>query len=126
MTRLSLLAVLAVGLVAAPAQSPTGSPSITAVASGSSDGSGSGKVTVSGTITLPAPWELSIHTVTVRFQKTGGGKTLNAFIPAKGPNYSATVDLKRGAYSIWAVIDVKDADGHEQQIQSPPQQVNIS
>jgi hypothetical protein len=127
MTRLSILTVLALSLVAAQAQGPN-DPTITATASGSGDGQGSGSITVSGNITTPAPWQLSIHTVTVKFTSQTGGKSLNAFVPVKGPNFSnfsASVGLKRGAYSIVAIIDVKDADGHERQISSQPQQVNV-
>jgi hypothetical protein len=126
MTRLFFVAVLVIGLVAAaPAQGPSNQPAITVSASSTGDGSGSGSISVSGTITTPAPWQLSIHTVTVRFRKDGGSKTLNVFIPVKGPNFSATVDMKRGGYTVWAVIDVKDAGGHEIQIQSGQQQANV-
>jgi hypothetical protein len=126
MTRLSLVAVLAIGLAAvAPAQGPSTQPAITVSAGASGDGNGSGTISVSGTITTPAPWQLSIHTVTVRFQPVGGGKTQNVFIPVNGPNFSVTVNMKRGGYAAWAVIDVKDAGGHEIQIQSGQQQANV-
>ena len=125
MTRLSLFAVLAIGLTAAPAQSPPpAGPKLTLEASGGGT-AGSGTVTASGNITLPAPWELSIHVVTVRYQKQGGGKTLNGLIPVKGANFSAELQLKPGTYSVWAVIDVKDADGREKQISSEPKPFSI-
>ena len=126
MKRPFLLLVLAIGLTAsAPAQSPTTGPRIELGASGSGTGTGEGSGTVSGTIICPAPWQLSIHTVTVRFQKDGGTKTLNAFIPVKGDKFSATVNLKAGTYKAWAVIDVKDADGREKQIASEPRPISI-
>jgi hypothetical protein len=126
MIRPCLLVVLAVGLTAgAPAQSPPPGPRIELGAAGSGTGTGSGTATVSGTITCPAPWQLSIHVVTVRFQKAGGTKTLNALIPVKGDKFSASVDLKAGSYRIWAVIDVKDADGREKQVASDPRTVTI-
>ena len=126
MIRPCLLILLAVGLTAsAPGQSPPPGPRIEVGASGSGTGSGSGTASVSGTITCPGPWQLSVHTVTVRFQKVGGTKTLNAFIPVKGDKFSANVDLKAGSYRIWAVIDVKDADGREKQIVSDPRNVTI-
>lgn len=126
MFRTTLLVVLAVGLVtSAPAQSPPPMPSIEVHASGGGTGTGTGTATVSGTINLPAGWELSIHVVTVRYQKDGSGKLLHFFIPAKGPNFSATVELPRGSYNITGLIDVKDKDGRERQITSGSQGVNI-
>jgi hypothetical protein len=125
MTRLSLFAVLAVGLAAAPAQSPPpAGPKITLQASGGGT-AGQGTVTASGNITLPAPWELSIHVVTVRYQKQAGSKTLNALIAVKGANFKAELQLKPGTYSVWAVIDVKDSDGREKQISCEPQMVTV-
>ena len=126
MTRPFLLVVLAVGLTAsAPAQSPPAGPRIELGASGSGGGTGQGTANVSGSISCPAPWQLSIHTVTVRFQKDGGSKTLNAFIPVKGDKFFANLDLKAGSYKVWAVIDVKDADGREKQISSEPKPISI-
>jgi hypothetical protein len=124
MIRLSLFAVLGVGIAAVQADTPPDGPKITLQASGGGN-PGQGTVTAAGTITSPAPWQLSIHTVTVRYQKQGGSKTLNAFIPVKGANFSADLQLKTGTYSVWAVIDVKDADGHEKQISCDPQMVTV-
>jgi hypothetical protein len=126
MLRPCLLAVLAVGL-AAPlsGQSPPPGPKIDLNASGSGTGSGDGSATASGTITLPAPWQLSIHVVTIRYQKDGSTKTLNAFVPVKGDKFTTNIALKAGSYKVWAVIDVKDADGREKQISSDPQSVSI-
>jgi len=126
MSRLSVLAVLAVGLVArAPAQTPAPVPTITVTASAGGSGNGDGSATVSGSISLPAGWELSIHVVTVRYEKTGTGKSVNLFIPVKGSDFSATVNLPRGGYGIVGLIDVKDKDGHERQISSASQNVNV-
>ena len=126
MIRPFLLVVAAVGLTAsAPAQAPQTGPRIELGASGSGTGGGSGSGSVSGTITCPTPWQLSIHVVTVRFQKEGGTKTLNALIPVKGEKFSATVNLKAGSYRAWAVIDVKDADGREKQIASEARMFTI-
>lgn len=126
MIRSFLLVVMVIGVTAsAPAQAPPTGPRISVGASGSGGGSGSGTATVSGTISCPAPWQLSIYTVTVRFQKDGGSKTLNAFIPVKGDKFFAQVDLKAGSYRAWAVIDVKDADGREKQISSEPKPISI-
>jgi hypothetical protein len=124
MTRLSLVAVLAVGLAAAPAQSPSDGPKITLKVAGGGT-TGQGTVTASGTLAVPGPWQLSIHTVTVRFQKQGGTKTLNALIPVKGENFNTQLQVKSGTYSVWAVIDVKDADGREKQISCDPQMVTV-
>jgi hypothetical protein len=126
MIRPCLLAALAVGLAAtAPAQTPPAGPKIDLHAAGSGTGSGDGSATASGTITLPAPWQLSIHVVTLRYQKDGSTKTLNAFVPVKGDKFTTDVGLKKGSYKVWAVIDVKDADGREKQIASDPQSVSI-
>lgn len=126
MLRTALLAVLTIGLAAsAPAQSPPPMPSIEVNASGSGSGNGDGSASLSGRINVPAGWELSIHVVTVRYQKNGSGKMLHFFIPVKGPNFSATVELPRGSYAITGLIDVKDKDGRERQITSGNQSVNI-
>ena len=125
MTRACLVVVLAVGLAAAPAQSPTTGPKITVGASGSGNGTGNGSSNVSGSIFLPPPWQLSIHVVTVRYTKAEGGKSLNLLIPVKGTTFSGTMGLKTGSYKVWAVIDVKDADGREKQISSEPQTVAV-
>jgi hypothetical protein len=126
MFRAAFLAILAVGLMTpAPAQGPAPVPTITINASGGGTGNGDGTATVSGTINLPAGWELSIHVVTVRYQKDGTGKMLHAFIAAKGPDFSATINLPKGSYGIVGLIDVKDKDGHERQISSGSQNVNV-
>jgi hypothetical protein len=126
MFRLAILAVLAVGLVMpAPAQGPGPIPTISVNASGGGTGNGDGTATVSGSINLQAGWELSIHVVTIRYQKDGTGKMLHAFIPVKGPDFTATINLPKGAYGIVGLIDVKDKDGHERQISSASQNVNV-
>ena len=126
MIRPCLLAALAVGLAApVPAQTPPAGPKIDLQASGAGSGSGDGSATAFGKITLPAPWQLSIHVVTIRYQKDGSTKTLNAFVPVKGDKFTTDVGLKKGSYKVWAVIDVKDADGREKHISSDPQSVSI-
>jgi hypothetical protein len=127
MMRSFLIAVLAIiGLAAsAPAQSSSAVPSIEVTASGGGTGNGDGIATVSGTINLPPGWELSIHVVTIRYQKDGSSKSLNVFISAKGANFSATINLPKGGYGIVGLIDVKDKDGHERQISSGSQNVNV-
>jgi hypothetical protein len=126
MIRPCLLAILTLGLAAtAPAQGPAAGPKIDLQASGAGTGSGAGSATASGKITLTAPWQLSIHVVTIRHQKDGGTKTLNAFVPVKGDKFTTDIGLKTGSYKVWAVIDIKDAEGHEKQISSDPQSVSI-
>ena len=125
MRRLCLVAVLAVGLAAAPAQGPAPAPTIDINVSGSGTGTGTGTVTVSGTIAVPANWELSIHVLTVRFQPAGGGKSRYMLVPVKGPNFSVQMDLKKGSYTVTGLIDVKDADGREKQITGGPQTATI-
>ena len=126
MIRPGLLVALTVGLIAsAPAQAPQSGPQINISASGSGSGGGQGQASVSGSIRCPAPWQLSIHTVTVRFKKDGGTKTVNAFLPVKGDKFELDIDLKAGSYKCWAVIDVKDANGREKQISSDSQSVKI-
>jgi hypothetical protein len=128
MIRLALL--LSVCLpCAAWAQSTTG-PRIDLNAAGGmgQPGSGEGSASVSGNITLPPGWQLSIHTLTIRYAKEGGGTTLNALLPLKSNGstaFSASLGIKSGSYKIWAVIDVKDADGHERQISSDPRSVTV-
>jgi hypothetical protein len=39
--------------------------------------------------------------------------------------FRSTLELPAGSYGIWAVIDVKDAEGRERQITSPPQNVPV-
>jgi hypothetical protein len=111
----------------ATAQAPP-EPTITLEASGTGGTAGSdGTVTVSGNINLPAGWKLSIHTLTIRYQKLPGASTLNALASVKGGGpFNLKLDMKSGSYSVWAVIDVKDADGREKQISSPPRNVNVN
>ena len=126
MIRPALLAVLSLGLaIPAPAQSPAPLPTIDVNASGSATGADSGTATVSGTVTVPTPWELSIHVVTIRYQKEGGGKWLHAFLPVKGDKFTATINLKKGSYTVVGMIDVKDKDGRERQISSGSQNLNV-
>ena len=126
MFRAAFLATLAAGLVSsAPAQGPAQGPTINVNASGGGTGNGDGTATVTGSINLPAGWELSIHVVTIRYQKDGTGKMLHAFIPVKGPDFTATINLPKGSYGIVGLIDVKDKDGHERQISSGSQNVNV-
>lgn len=106
----------------ADGQAPAPQPKIELRANG-----GNGSITVAGTITLPPGWKLSIHTLTVRHSKSTGGKTLNALIPVKGDaTFNTMVNISSGSYSIWAVIDVKDADGREYQITSETQSAIVS
>jgi len=122
-----LLAVLLpLATSVAVAQAP-GEPTINVRVSGVSGSGGSGSVTASGTVTIPAGWKLSVHTLTVRFQKGGTNSTLNAFGVVKSSDFSFsfTVNLKSGAYQVWAVIDVKDSEGREKQIASPAQSVSV-
>jgi hypothetical protein len=130
MNRLPLLipVLIAIGATKpAVAQSPPTEPKIEFTASGGGDGSsGSGSVTVSGKIVLPPGWKLSIHTLTIRYQKAGGAATLNAFLPVKGSaEFKATINITAGSYQVWAVIDVKDAEGREKQISSPVRSVTV-
>jgi len=126
MFRAAVLAVLVVGLVMpAPAQGPPAKPTLTIGASGGGTGNDDGTASVAGAISLPPGWELSVHVVTVRYQKDGTGKMLHAFIPVKGPEFAATIHLKSGSYGIVGLIDVKDKDGHEWQISSGSQNVNV-
>ena len=84
-----------------------------------------GTVTVSGKVTLPAGWQLSIHTLTIRYAKDGGATTLNALLPITGPDFKVKINLKSGSYSVWGVIDVKDIAGRERQISSGSQNANV-
>ena len=128
MTRLPLLlaGLLAVGL-AAPAQSPGPLPTIDLNASGGSTGSGQGTASVSGKVNLPPGWSLTVHTLTIRYRKAPWNTTVNTFVPVKGApfKFETTLELPAGSYGIWAVIDVKDSDGRERQISSPPQNVSV-
>jgi len=126
MLRISFIAV-AFFAVTASAQSPP-APTITLEASGTGGtGGSSGTVTVSGDINLPAGWKLSIHTLTIRYKKQPATSTLNAFGSVKGAGpFSIKLDMVAGSYSVWAVIDVKDADGREKQISSTPRNVNVN
>jgi hypothetical protein len=128
MNRLPLLLAVLIPLTTsvAVAQAP-GEPTINVKVSGVSGSGGSGAVTVSGNINVPAGWKLSIHTLTVRFQKGGTNTTMNAFGAVKSSDFtfSFTVNLKSGSYQVWAVIDVKDSEGREKQIASPAQSVSV-
>lgn len=125
MLRLALLLIFCLPL-AAFAQVVNPKIDLSAGASSGSGGAqGQGTASVSGTIELPPGWKLSIHVVTVRYALQGGSTSLNALIPIQGKSFSNRLDLKNGSYKVWAVIDVKDADGRERQISSAPQNVNI-
>jgi hypothetical protein len=106
----------------ARAQTPPAEPRIEYSASTGADGA----VTVSGKVVLPPGWKLSIHTLTIRYQKAGGSATLNALLPLKAPEFKGTINLTAGSYQTWAVIDVKDADGREKQISSQAQSVTVN
>lgn len=125
MSRLPFLVALVLPIAAA-AQSPPSVPKIEITVSGQQGQPGSdGTASVSGKITLPPGWKLSIHTLTIRYAKDGGATTLNAFLPIDQLDFNAKTNLKSGNYSVWAVIDVKDADGKERQISSDKQSVSI-
>jgi uncharacterized lipoprotein YbaY len=131
MKRLPLLLTgLFVVAVGAPAQSPAPpEPTIDLKVSGQSGtpGSGQGTATVSGKVNLPPGWKITVHTLTIRYQKNGTATTVNAFVSVKGApfNFQTKLELPVGSYSVWGVIDVKDADGREKQIASPAQGVPI-
>ena len=129
MFRLTFLLAVLIPLTSsvAVAEAPT-KPTIDLQVSGTSEPGGQGVATVTGKVKLPPGWTLSIHTLTVRFQDAEGGRTLNAFGAVKGADidFSLKVNLKSGSYKVWGVIDVKDADGREQQISSKVQNVTIS
>jgi hypothetical protein len=116
------LAVLIALTASAVAQAPA-EPSMEIRVSGGSDG----VATVTGKVTLPAGWKLSIHTLNVRFQKTGSTASLNAFGPVKDGNveFALEINLKEGTYKVWGLIDVKDSRNREKQIVSPAQSVTI-
>src|SRR5947207_14979316 len=107
MNRLPLLLAVLIPLTTsvAAAQAP-GEPTIDFKVSGVSGSGGQGAVTVSGNVTVPAGWKLSIHTLTIRFQKAGTSSSLNAFGAVKGSDFSFSfkVNLKSGSYQAWAVI----------------------
>lgn len=128
MLRLPLLVALGLPLVAI-AQSSSSLPSISINAGadqGTPGSTGEGAVTVSGKIVLPDGWKLSIHTLTIRYAKNGGNSSLNAFLPVKADStFNSKLNMKSGNYKIWAIIDVKDAEGRERQISSTPQNVNV-
>jgi uncharacterized lipoprotein YbaY len=127
MLRLPL--ILALGLpLAAMAQSqalPTININV-AGDQGTPGSTGEGSISVSGKINLPPGWKLSIHTLTIRYAKQGGSTTLNTFIPVKSDStFNSKLQMKSGSYSVWAVIDVKDAEGRERQISSSSSNVNV-
>jgi hypothetical protein len=125
MSRLPLLVALVLPL-AAMAQAPTPSLDVTVSAEpGAAGSTGEGAATVSGKVTLPPGWKLSIHTLTIRYAKDGGNTTLNTLVPINQPDFKTKINLKTGTYKVWAVIDVKDADGKERQISSTPSNVNV-
>jgi uncharacterized lipoprotein YbaY len=126
------LPLLVAGLLAATAAAQTPAPpqpTIDLQVSGQSGtpGSGQGTASMSGKVNLPPGWKITVHTLTVRYQKDGTATTVNAFIPVKGApfKFETKLDLPVGSYAVWAVIDVKDADGREKQIASPAQNVPI-
>jgi hypothetical protein len=128
MNRLPLfLALCLPGIVVA--QSPT-EPRIELSASGSESPSGTitdgeGPASVSGKIVLPPGWKLNIHVLTIRYAKDGGSRTLNTLLPVKGLEFSTTLNLKAGSYTVWAVIDVKDTQGRERQIKSESKTIEV-
>ena len=94
-------------------------PQIELSASGSS-----GKVTVSGKITLPPGWKVSFHTLCVRHQKDGTNVTVNLLISINGDNtFNSSIDVPKGSYTVWAVIDVKDSSNREKEVKSMPKPV---
>jgi hypothetical protein len=120
MTRLSFPLAVLISLTAsvAVAQAPA-EPTIELSVSGG----GEGTITVSGKVTVPAGWSLTVHTLTVRFKPVGGGTTLNAFGAVKGSDltFNFQVRLKSGSYQVWAVLDAKDKDNKEKEIKSKTQ-----
>jgi hypothetical protein len=120
MTRLSFPLAVLISLTAsvAVAQAPA-EPTIELSVSGG----GEGTITVSGKVTVPAGWNLTVHTLTVRFKPVGGGTTLNAFGAVKGSDltFNFQVRLKSGSYQVWAVLDAKDKDNKEKEIKSKTQ-----
>ncbi len=126
MNRLPLLLVLVLPIATAADSPPL--PRIEFGGSGGPDGggvSGQGDATTGGRIILPPGWKLSIHTLTIRFAKDGGGTTLNALAPVKGTEFHLKTKLKSGSYKAWACIDVKDLDGKERQITSDSTDLEI-
>jgi hypothetical protein len=122
-----LFPLLFVFPVVAAAQAPTG-PTIDLSAAGSNSTdstSTDGTASVSGRINLTPGWQLSIHTLTIRYVKDGAARTLNVLVPVKGETFSVELALKKGSYQIWGVIDVKDSAGREKQISSGKQDVSV-
>lgn len=111
--------------LAANCQAPATTPKIQLSASGSGTSMGEGTVSVSGSIFLPPGWKLTLHVLTIRHSQGGTSTSLNAFLPVKGNTFSSQLSLKTGSYKIWAVIDVKDAEGRERQISSEPENVDL-
>ncbi|HVK07545.1 MAG TPA: hypothetical protein VM597_02090 [Gemmataceae bacterium] len=115
------LTLLAVGfLLAQPIQAQAPEPKIELKAT-----AGNGQITVSGSVDVPAGWRLSIHTLNVKYRKESGGATLNWLIPVKGGKFEASIGMNSGSYAVWGVIDVKDREGREKQISSPPQSAKV-
>jgi hypothetical protein len=86
---------------------------------------GEGIANVSGKIVLPPGWKVTVHVITIRYAKEGGTRTINALIPVKGAQFSAKINLTAASYAVWAVIDVKDAEGRERQISSDRESIAI-
>jgi hypothetical protein len=130
MTRLPLLVAGLLTLTAvAPAQSPAPQPTIDINASGGSaaPGSDTGTSTVSGQVTLPPGWKITVHTLTLKYRKAGTGASVNVFAPVKGDKFTfeAKIELPTGSYDVQGLIDVKDAAGREKQITSSSKGVVI-
>jgi hypothetical protein len=128
MTRLSFPLAVLIPLTAsvAVAQAPA-EPTIELSVTGGGGGGGEGTITVSGKVKVPPGWSLTVHTLTVRFQKVGSGTTLNAFGAVKGSDlaFNFQVRLKSGSYQVWAVIDAKDKDNREKEIKSKTQSATV-
>ena len=127
MTRLPFLLAVALGVAAtASAQAPPPPQPTIEISVGTESGtpgSGSGTITVSGKVTLPPGWKLAIHTLTIRYRKSGTATTVNAFIPVKGApyNFNYKLQMPAGSYSVWGVIDVKDPRNKTMEVSSPAQ-----
>ncbi len=87
---------------------------------------GTGRIKITGDVTVPTGWKLSIHTLTVRHKQTTGSATLNALIPVKGGKFDLSMKMTAGQYSVWGVIDVKDNEGREKQISSESTAVTVN
>jgi hypothetical protein len=127
MTRLPYLLAVALGVAAtASAQAPPPPQPTIEISVGSESGppgSGSGTITVSGKVNVPPGWKLAIHTLTLRYRKSGTVTTVNAFIPVKGApfTFNYKMQMPSGSYSVWGVIDVKDPQNKTKEVSSPAQ-----